>query len=712
MNNDNPSNQSFLQEQKQAAELFDIEASDNDITSVLRNRIAESEKFYDSDPAYKIKETRKNNAQMLFGDHYKAGKYPTLRGSSIQYQEAQIYSAIQTIVSYVTSRVPEVEARPWSNTVAGRMIARDFAKYAEAHGIEHDIKGKVERMLYDLMQKRVGAIKMVYDVGYKGKGEICPRHIDPSRLIFDHNAGIDDNPGFIAEKIPSTVGALADLFPEKKQEIYEMYNIKQGTAKQLATSLDYFEVWVTGRDKKGKPEEQLVVFVGGLVLLKTRNPHWLYDVEQEIIANHLPMPPKPYLTINLLNDGSNKLDQTSLIELVAPQQHSLNRLKRQILEASERYGGLNVFSGEAVDKEDVEDLNFDGDESIIVDAEDVRSAVNKVSPNFLPQWLNNVANELVSTIHSIIGTPPNMRGDTSDTETLGEAIMQRDQAEGRLEPLIRALDSFFNQYFAMLFQFMKVHYTEEHWQSIAGDDGTFDYVMMQRDRLADGMDVYVKSGSMLPLDDNRMANVAVKLASMDRISNLDLYNLLKLPNAEEMVQNLVKEKIDPTLLVKNMQEDEGDRTAFMDYEVIKAGKYAAPREDPEAGHIDTHREQMMRDEYTTGTDKDGNVVWTPEKRQAFVAHVRAEMESLQRRADVMQKQVDANEALDTPAMPTPLPGQTDIAPPVMPGAPGEAPMPPQGGMPPQAPAAPQPQPPMPQNVAPTPEAPAPMLPPQ
>jgi len=201
MNNDNnPSNQSFLQEQKQAAELFNIDAADSDITSVLRNRIAASEKFYDSDPSYKIKDTRKKNAQMLFGDHYKAGSYPTLRGSSIQYQEAQIYSALQTIISYVTARIPEVEARPWTNSVAGRMIARDFAKYAEAHGVEHDIKGKVERMLYDLMQKRVGAIKMVYDVGYKGKGEICPRHIDPARLIFEHTSAVDDNPGFIAEK--------------------------------------------------------------------------------------------------------------------------------------------------------------------------------------------------------------------------------------------------------------------------------------------------------------------------------------------------------------------------------------------------------------------------------------------------------------------------------------------------------------------------------
>jgi len=703
----NDTNQSFLQETKQAQELFNIDASDNDITSVLRNRIAASEKFYDSDPAYKIKETRKQNAAMLWGDHYKAGKYPDLRSSSVKYQEAQIYAAIQTIVSYVTSRIPEVEARPWNNSVAGRMIARDFAKYAEAHGVEHDIKGKVERMLYDLMQKRVGAIKLVYDVGYKGKGEICPKHIDPSRIIFDHTAGIDDNPGFIAEKIPRTVGALADMFPEKKDEIYEMYNIKlkTGTAKQLATTLEYFEVWITGRDKKGKAEEQLVIFVGGLVLLKTRNPHWLYDVEQELIANHLPCPPKPYLTINLLNDGSNKLDQTSLIELVAPQQHSLNRLKRQILEATEKYGGLNVFSGEAVDKEDVEDLNFDGDESIVVDAEDVRQAVTKVSPNFLPQWLTNVADNLVATIHSIIGTPPNMRGDTSDTETLGEAIMQRDQAEGRLEPLIRALDNFFNQYFAMLFQFMKVHYTEEHWQSIAGDDGTFDYVMMQRDRLADGMDVYTKSGTMLPLDDNRMANVAVKLASMNRISNLDLYNLLKLPNADEMAQNLIKEGMDPTLLVKNMEDDEGDRSAYMDYEVIKAGKYAPPREDPEPNHIDTHREQMMRDEYVTGTDNDGNIVWDAEKRQAFVAHVRAEMESVQRRAEVEQRKIDADQALNTPSLPSPLPGETDIAaPPQMmpPAAPGEMPAPMPGGAP--APAAPMPAP-----VAPTPTAPQPMM---
>jgi hypothetical protein len=159
-----------------------------------------------------------------------------------------------------------------------------------------------------------------------------------------------------------------------------------------------------------------------------------------------------------------------------------------------------------------------------------------------------------------------------------------------------------------------------------------------------------------------------------------------------MVQNLVKEHLDPTLLVKSMNDNEGDRTAHMDYEVIKAGKFAMPREDPEPNHIATHREQMMSDEFQT---------LPLEQRQALVTHVQAEMASLQRRADAQQTVVDANEALNTPAMPTPLPGETDLPPapdPMMGGAPGAMP-------------APQPVP-SPAPVAATPENAAPMMPAQ
>jgi hypothetical protein len=689
----------FLDEQRQAQELFDIDASDSEITSTLRKRIAASETFYRTNEAYNLEEVRKKNLQMLYGDHYKAGKYPTLRESSIKYQEPDIYAAVQTIVSYATSKPHEVEARPWNEGVTGRILARDFSKFTEAHGVEHDLRGKTERGIYDLISKRVMAFKLVWDPNAKsGRGDIVPKHMDPSKLVFDHTAGIDDNPGFIAEKCTSTVQDLINRYPKKKAEIFEKLNIKQGTMNQLATKQDYFEVWMTGVGKNLEAEEQLVVFFGGVVLQKSRNPHWLYDIETEDLANYLDFPPKPYIIGNLINDGSNMVDQTSLIEIVAPMQHALNRRKRIILEAAEKYGGLNVFNSNSVDKEDVEDLEFSGDESILVDAEDVNKAVAKVSPNFLPQWILADTQDIRNTIYAIIGTPPNLRGDKSDTDTLGEAIMQRDQAEGRLEPLMRTLDAFFDKYFKMFHHFARVYLTEEHWQTIAGKDGTFDYVMMSRDRLKDGLDVYVKNGSNKPQDDQYLANVAVKLASMNRIDNRSLYDLLHLPNADEMAQRLIKETVDPTLVAQDIKTDEGDDSAFMDYEVIKAGKFQAPRIDPELSHITTHREQMLSDEFVNGVDEKGTTVWTPEKKQAFMDHVNKELESIKRKAEAaqmdLQNKVDTdndanipgNDAMQAPPDENPAPsigGQPGVPQPPVAGAPlpPPAPAPALGGVP-------------------------------
>ncbi len=695
----NRDNNDFLNEKKEAYEVFDIDASDHDITSTLRNRIAKSEKFYQEDPQYKIKKTRDNNKKMLWGNHYGASWYPSLLNSSIKYEEPEIYVGLQSIIAYLTSRIHEVEARPFNDSVQAKFIAEDFAKFAQAHGVEFNIINLMVRMLFSLMTDRVGVIKMTWDPNYRGIGEIIPKHIDPSRIVFDHTAGTEDNPGFIAEKVDATVQQLIQRFPEKKQAIFDHLNIKKGTAKQMADRHDYYEVWMTGADKDGNEEEQLVCFMGGLVLLKTRNPHFLYDIEADTIGNYLPSPPKPYITINLLNDGSNKLDQTSLIEMVGSLQHALNRRKRTIAEQAERYAGLKVWSGSAVDKEDVEDLSGEPDESIVVDADDVRTAVNKIAPDFLPQFIYEDALDIRNTIHSILGTPPALRGDDPNTETLGEAIMQRDQAAGRMETLVRALDHSMDRYYKMLYHFVKVYYTEEHWKALAGENGTFEYVMMQRDRLEDGLDVGIKNGTSLPLDDAQMGNIAVKLASMDRISTSDLYQLLKLPNASKMYENYIKDKIDPTLLVKDVKTDVGDRTAYMDYEVIKAGKDAPPREDIEAGHINTHREQMVSDDFQN---------WPADRKRALISHVEAEIESLTRRAIAKEGQLNARAAADQQ---TAAAESAGIVPPPM--EPGAATPPPEGQPPmPGQPPMDQPPAPTPNDVAATPENPVPMLPPQ
>src|SRR5690606_35964619 len=146
------------------------------------------------------------------------------------------------------------------------------------------------------------------------------------------------------------------------------------------------------------------------------------------------------------------------------------------------------------------------------------------------------------------------------------------------------------------------------------------------DRLKDGLDVMAVHGTNIPLDEERMTNIAVKLKSMNALSTLDMYRLMKLPKADQLFENFVKEQVDPTMLVKDANIEDSDRTAYMDYEVIKAGKMAPPREDPKPGHIDLHRQQMLRDEWNDPQ------VWTPEKKAAFEAHLQAEIDSVQRRA--------------------------------------------------------------------------------
>lgn len=691
-------NQQFLTDNKEAVEVFSINSSDHEITSVLRNRIAKSEAYFERAP-YSLSKTRKMNHELLWGDAYRAGNnYPTLYNSSVKYTEPQIYVGIQTIISYLTGKIHEVESRPFNDTTAGQLIAKDFAKYAEAHGIQFGLIGLLTNVLFDLMEKRVGVIKLTWDPNYNKIGEIIPKHIDPARIVFDHTARRDDNPGFIAEKVNASVQDLLQKFPEKKEEIFEHFNIraKQPTGNQLSARGDYFETWVTGQNKDGKPEEQLMCFIGGCVLAKSKNPHYLYDVEEEYISNAAPFPPKPYITINLLNDGSSKIDQNSLIEMVANMQHTLNRRKRTIAESAEHYAGLKVWAGDAVDKNDVEDLSGEPDESIVVDGEDVSKAVQKIAPDQLPQYVYQDAADIREQIHAVLGTPPNLRGTESNTETLGEAVMQRDQAEGRMTLLVRALDKFMDQYYAMLYQFVKVYYTEEHWQALAGENGQYDHVMMHRDRIKDGLDVRAKGGSNIPDDDDRLANIGMKLANMDRISTNELYKLLKLPKAEQMFESYVKEKVDPTLLVTNLQQAEGERTAEMDFEIIRAGQDAPAREDPKADHIETHRLQMVRDEYITGKDEDGKLIWTPEKKAAMEAHVTAEIESLRRRAIAMEDKLAANDQAKQNPM---LPGSGNVAPdpsiaptppgmpPAMPGAPGQPPAPQGGGQPP-APATP------------------------
>jgi len=65
------------------------------------------------------------------------------------------------------------------------------------------------------------------------------------------------------------------------------------------------------------------------------------------------------------------------------------------------------------------------------------------------------------------------------------------------------------------------------------------------------LNISVKEGSLLPKDSISIANQALELASMNKLSNIDLYKRLEYPNPEELAVNVWLETNAPDILYKN-----------------------------------------------------------------------------------------------------------------------------------------------------------------
>ena len=306
-------------------------------------------------------------------------------------------------------------------------------------------------------------------------------------------------------------------------------------------------------------------------------------------------------------------------------------------------------------------------EKIIVDAEDVRTAVQRFPAPILPSYVIQDKFDMRNEMDSIFGTPNIFRGEGSGAPTLGQNVLAKEQSAMRQDIFIDAIDDWMHRYYRTLVQMMKVYYTEDHWFRITGPNGQFDSVVMKSDKIEDGIDIRVTAGTTVKVDKDRIQNIALNLAKLGMIDPLTMYEDLELPNATERLERLVKYKIDPTIMVESNKNDEFDQQAFMDITILNAKKKAKPRDIIKQEHLDFHRRYMISTEF---------LALPPEVQQLHVDHVTLETEKLRQLLLLEQTQ-----------MPTPQ-EQQGMMPQGMPPEQGGASQPPQG-MPPQAPIGPQ-----------------------
>lgn len=598
-----------LDGQEGVAETYDtfaLDLADSEITDVLDKRINDSRTFWNDSASFNLKDRRERNNRFVTGDHwYDSGSL----GGGIPYVQNEIFTAEQVISAYVTARLPELEVYPAKDTPESRRLAQNIATMMRAHSEEHNLQSILCNVVLSLLNDYVGTIELEWDKNCGKFGDVKPSFVSPRNLIVDKRAKQGKNPGFLSFTLQNTAEELIAKFPKAKDKISNKVQNK------LQSVITWRKVWVTSYIDS-KPVESLICYFEDIVLTKNKSPHWIYDEEEEGVTNYLTESTKPVIPFNYINDGTHWIDRYGPIDQVISLQQMIDRIGRQIQKGIAHSSPVLVFNKKALPKPAADQVRGEPWEKILVDANDVRTAYGVIQANQIPAFVVNEIQRLASSLHEIFGTPPQLRGESGD-QTATQDLMARNQAQGRQDLLVRAVDRSLDLYFNYLLQMIKVYYTEDHFVSSLGEDGRYDFVTMNREKIEDGVKIRVKAGSTLPMDKSRLEQVALQLAGLGKISLLSLYEFLDVPNPGKHVERVLKEQVDPVTIVEDIRNDDQDANAVEDYEMAKVGQLPPPRDDVDARHIKTHQKQLLSNDFE---------MWPVQSQDILRQHIQTELE--------------------------------------------------------------------------------------
>lgn len=651
--------------------VFDLNMPDAQIIQSLHHRIETSKAFFDDKDGYNLTNAREQNMRLWLGKHlYKQPFY----NYSKRFIDNRIFVAAQEIVAYLTANVASPEIWPADNSPVAKMLAKDVEDWLKADNEFIHLNEMMRSVVYNLLMKRIGLLKLRWDESKGKTGQLITEALDPSSVIVDQYAALGEEPSFISHAQKATVEELCDKFPDKADVIRSYSGIVRGTTKQMTAVKDYREVWFSWYDSK--PREAVSWYIGSnLVMGKMDNPNW-----NNSGTNILPMPPKPFIPFNFINDGSSWIDQTTLVEQAWFQQDMLNKRGRQIMENADYANGQKVFAGGALNTDDAADLSNHPNQKIVLsdDVTDVTKAIMNIPGQQLPQFVVEDKLDIRQEIDVIMGTSSQA---PEQSQTLGQDLIIKNKAQGRQDDIVRALETGLDRYYKVKVHMMKVYFTKEQFYSVTKDNAEFDSVALTKSKIQEGLTVRVASGTTLPYDKSRAAQVALQLAQMGQIDPISLYEDLDLPDADKRAKRLLQFQTDPQAYIGGISDDDASRTAYADFYSIMDGGDAAPREDVDQKHMEDHTKQMMLPQFLNGD---------PLRKQAFIYHVQQESQLLQQMLSVAETQLPTPDEVNTANQQTDMNNQAQMAqmqPPGQAAASGAAPqpnaqMPPDVGAPP------------------------------
>jgi hypothetical protein len=633
--------------------------SDAIFVEMVNRRAKEAEDHWNTKKG--LKEARASNISRYLGDYVKK-KLRDERYEDI-YLDNRQFVAVRTIVPFLTARITQPEVTPADETDIALYFARDFEKSLNKHAKKQYGRGKIRLAIQDLLKgERVGVLKWIYDADLD---TVKLEHVDPDSIIIGKRSRLYDEPDFVRHKQKRTLGDLLRQFPHREKDILEHFEVAKKSASQLEKEYDINEnwIWLDYNDKKS-------LVVGwthqNFLFDKIPDPNFMEGGSKKNVADH---PMIPFVFFNFLNDGSGYVDETSFMEQSNHLQDNYNKRGQTIADNAKWAGiGVPIFAKGSIQAKDAAKVRFTPLQRILLDTKNFGNNIN----NAFTTWTSgNLPNFLVedklddrNSIDNMWGTPNIFRGEQSKNNTLGQDVMVRDQAEGRLADPIDCIDDGMERFYTLEAQLMYRYFDEEHYYKYLGKDGKFIKAIVSQKRLAEnlGIEVGIVPGTSLPIDRAQKKSIIMQLMKNKQVGTLTAYKELGIfDDPEQAFKEYVMEQTDPASLVQEAENKIFDRDAQEDLAIIISGKIPDERDDVADQYIAYLNEYLLTDKYK---------FLKPEEQQRVSIFVDAVLDKARRKMMKLAMQVNPNPGVPQPGAPEPTepPGLAPLQPAPPPGA--------------------------------------------
>ncbi len=628
---------------------FDLQVPDDKLHKLIISSLNEDISYWNR-PPFNLQQADQQNIDFWLGDQWQRAPFSKADNHEV---DNRLFAGVRAILSYATSRLAAPEIVPSSSDDWVLAQARNLQMALYQHSVDEGMEAKTRAAVLNLVTRKRAFIKLRFDPDANLNGDVVSEVVDPSDIIIDRFARFQSNPNKIYHRIRCTLDELCSRFPDKQNELYQIYGFKKGVFSQLSRYCTYYETWFSYIDQDGKAREALASFIndpGQLILDKGPNPNWIYtgsDKKQKQ-TNVMFMPPKPFATFNYLNLGMSYIDETSLFDQAKPMQVLLNKRNKQWHDNIDYANGRWVAAAEAMSEETATKMVNRGSKTIgLVKTKDVGGDVSKAFKNVAAQSLPaEVYQSILDTrneIDTMLGTPSVFRGGQPEKQNTATRDMISKQQSGMMQDdLVRAIQSGMQSYYQIKLQMMRTYYTDDYTFQAKGGDGKFKFVSINGDNIDPNVKIGVQVDSTLPLDKQMIRTVAQELLTANKIDYLTAMEDLGLPNPEIRTERFFKSTMQPFVYLKSVEQGMDNNQAEMDIQALTAGKEPKERDNYDKDYLDYFNTYVTTNRFNKLKDEDMQAA------QRIVAFLMAVEHTAAQTANMQSNFLDAAGMQDAP----------------------------------------------------------------